>query len=375
MCWALLAFMISFNLFIPEMNDILTGLDAPELKGMSFTLFSITAALCRPFSGKLSDTIGRKKVMYIGIIIGFLVTITYPIAGLGMFLALRLSHGLSAGFLPTGATALTTDLLPVEGRGVAMGIWGTFISVGFGFGNFFSLYIIKAVGLTGLFMTAAGFAVFSAILISQIKETLPNPQKFSWSLLKVNWNDVFEPTVRPAAFVMFCSALSTGIMFVTTPDMSGFMGLENKGWFFIFYMSATIIIRLFASSLSDRIGRRPTLIIGLVFMFLCMIILGTSQHWIQYTIGAIVFGISTGITSPTVMAWMADLAPEKRRGVGSGTVFIALEFAIMAGSGLTLPLYQSTLKSLFIPYMIGSAMAIVAIIYLFWHLKRRESLT
>lgn len=371
MCWALLAFMISFNLFLPELNDFITNLGGGYLKGTIFIFFAITALISRPFSGKLSDTIGRKKVMYVGIIVGLIVTVLYPSSeSLIFFLALRLGHGFSAGFLPTGATALVTDLLPTEGRGVAMGIWGTFISVGFGVGNFFSNMITDAVGLTGLFLVAATFCAIAGILISFLKETLPNPQPFSFSLLKVKWEDVFEPTVRPAAFVMFCSATSTGVMFVTSPDMSGYMGIDNKGWFFGFYMLSTIAIRLFASSLSDKIGRRKAMIVGLFFMALSMTLIGLSREWIQYTIGAIVFGISTGISSPTVFAWTADLSPEARRGVGAGTVFIALEFAIMFGAIITLGLYDSSIDTIANCYLIGASIALIGVLYLLWHLRR-----
>lgn len=376
MCWALLAFMISFNLFLPELNDFITNLGGKDFKGGIFFMFAISAAISRPFSGKLSDTIGRKKVMYIGILIGLLATLAYPFSGIVLvFLSLRFLHGFSAGFLPTGATALVTDMLPQEGRGVAMGIWGTFISVGFGLGNFFADMITKAIGLTGLFIVAAGFCLLAGILITFIRETLPNPQKFHPSLLKVNWNDVFEPTVRPAAFIMFCSATSTGIMFVTSPDMSGYMGIENKGWFFLFYMASTILIRLFASSLSDKIGRRKALIVGLFFMGLSMLLIGLSKEWIQYTIGATVFGISTGISSPTIFAWTADLSPESRRGVGAGTVFIALELAIMFGAMITFALYDSTLATIPECYLLGVLLAIIGMIYLFWHLKYKESKT
>ncbi|GAB5419223.1 MAG: MFS transporter [Crocinitomicaceae bacterium] len=368
--------MMSFNLFLPEFNEFITDLGGEESKGMIFLMFSISAAISRPFSGKLADTIGRKKVMYIGIVLGFLTTLAYPLSEVVIFfLWLRFIHGFSAGFLPTGATALVTDILPTKGRGVAMGIWGTFISVGFGVGNFFATYIEKAIGLTGLILVAAGFALVAGLLISFIRETLPNPQKFQWKFLKVGVNDVFEPTVRPAAFVMFCSATSTGIMFVTSPDMSGYVGIENKGWFFLFYMSSTIVIRLFASSLSDKIGRRKALLIGLSFMAISMLTLGFSENWVQYTVGAIIFGISTGISSPTIFAWMADLSPEKRRGVGSGTVFIALEMAIIFGAVITLLLYDSTPLTIPLCYILGATFALIGIGYLLWHLRRRESIT
>ncbi len=365
--------MISFNLFIPELNQLISDLDGGDLKGATFILFGITALLARPFSGKLSDTIGRKKVMYVGIVFGAITTIFYPLVGLFGYFVLRLSHGFSAGFLPTGATALVTDLLPENGRGVAMGIWGTFISVGFGVGNFFSGMILNLAGLQGLFIVAALFAVLAGLLILGIKETLPNPERFRLSHLKISWVDVFEPTVLVPAFIMFCAAVSTGIIFVTSSDISTYLGIENKGWFFIFYMGSTIFVRLFAGSLSDKIGRRESLIIGVSLLVISMVLIMTATEVIQYTIGAIVYGLATGVNSPTIMAWTADLSPENRRGVGAGTVFMALELAIIFGSVLSLKLYDNSMESARDLYALSGAFGVFAIVYLIWHIKRFRS--
>lgn len=374
MCWSLLAFMISFNLFIPELNQLISDLDGEDLKGATFILFGVTALLARPFSGKLSDTIGRKKVMYIGIVFGAITTIFYPLVGLFGYFVLRLSHGFSAGFLPTGATALVTDLLPEDGRGVAMGIWGTFVSVGFGVGNYFSGMILKLVGLQGLFIIAALFAVLAGLLILGIKETLPNPQRFRFSHLKIAWVDVFEPTVLVPAFIMFCAAVSTGIIFVTSSDISIYLGIENKGWFFIFYMASTILVRLFAGSLSDNIGRRQSLIIGVSLLVMSMALIMTATEVVQYTLGAIVYGLATGVNSPTIMAWTADLSPENRRGVGAGTVFMAMEFAIIFGSLLSLKVYDNSMESARNLYALSGAIGLFAIAYLIWHIKRFRSI-
>lgn len=345
-------------------------------KGMIFLLFSISAAISRPFSGKLSDTIGRKKVMYIGIIIGVLITLFYPLSSVVFyFLLLRFLHGFGAGFLPTGATALVTDILPEERRGVGMGVWGVFISLGFGVGQFIASPIKEAVGLNNLFLVAAMFGVCAAILISFIEETLPNPQPFKWSLLKIKWNDVFEPSVIAPSVVMFLSVTSTGIIFVVTQDMPGFFGINNKGWFFGFYSLTTMLVRLFSGRISDNIGRRKTLIIGMSIMLASEIMLAFSTEWMLFTAAALVFGIATGITSPTIFAWIADLSPVDRRGVGAGTLFIALELGIMVGSSSTMLTYDNTAASLPLVFSFGIALMVINILYLTWHLMTRTSKT
>ena len=171
-----------------------------------------------------------------------------------------------------------------------------------------------------------------------------------------------EPSVIPAAVVMFCSAISTGIVFVITPDISGYLGIENKGWFFGFYMISTIFIRLFASGLSDVIGSRKTLIIGLSFMIISMTTIAFSETILMYTIGSVIFGLSTGISSPTLFAWTADLSHIDRRGVGAGTLFIALEFGIMIGSFSTLLTYNNSFTSVPFVCIFGAIFALIAIV-------------
>lgn len=376
MSLSMFLFMTSFNLILPELNNFITDLGGEAQKGLVISLFTISAGLSRPFSGKLSDKIGRKRVMVVGVLVCFVISILYPLSfSVWFFLFLRFLHGFSAGFTPTGATALITDILPEDQRGRGMGIWGTFISLGIGVGQYLGSYIYGELGINNLFMISAGTAALSGILLAYVKETLPVKEKFNPGHLKVKWNDVFEPSVLPSAMVMFLSAACSGIIFVLTPDMSTYLGIQNKGWFFGIYVISTIIIRLMTGSLSDRIGRRKTLIIGMLFLIVSMIMIGYSTDIVSYTTSAIIFGIATGISSPTFFAWTADLSAPERRGVGAGTMFIALELGIMFGSASTLLTYNNDLASIPVGFLVGAGTALLAVLYLIWHLKRRHSHT
>ncbi len=373
---AMFLFMTSFNLILPELNTFITELGGGNQKGLIITLFTISAAISRPFSGKLSDTIGRKKVMIIGIIICFIVSLLYPLSfSIWFFLILRFLHGFSAGFLPTGATALVTDILPKEARGRGMGIWGTFISLGIGVGQALGDWLFRKFGMDNLFLFAAITALFAGFLIAYVKETLEKKQKFKFNHLSITIKDVFEPSVSPAAFVMFLTASCSGIIFVLTPDISDYLGINNKGWFFGIYVLSTIVIRLFTSSLSDKIGRRKTLLIGVIILIASMFLIGTAHDITAYTTAAVLFGVATGITSPTLFAWTADLSHIDRRGVGSGTMFIALELGIMLGSISTIFTYNNHFETIYIGFSFGILMSVLAAVFLIWHLTKRKSLT
>lgn len=376
---SMLMFMISFNLFIPGLNKFIETLGGKDIKGITFILFSITAGLSRPIAGKLSDTIGRKPVMYMGIVFVAIICVIYPtIETLFAYVFIRLAHGFGAGFPVTGSTALATDLLPADKRGQGMGIWGVFISLGFGVGFYLGGFLERLIGLDGVFYTASALAIGSGVLLFNVRETLPvaQRQKFHFGLLKLKWIDVIDPSVRPAAIVMFLSASCSGYIFVLTPEIAEFIDPEmNKGTFFLFYSISTIAIRLFTASWSDRIGRRRTLVYAMILLAISMIIIGTANSYTHFAVSALLFGVATGISSPTLMAWMADLSDVDRRGVGAGTLYIALEMGMIVGSGFSLLTYNNTFGSILFSFIVGAVCSLLALIYLIWHIRKIPSVT
>ncbi len=366
-CFAMFFFMTGFNLIMPELNNFITNLGGENQKGLIILLFSISAGISRPFSGKIADIVGRKWVMYAGIICSFIICLSYSfVDSILFFLILRFLHGFSAGFAPTGATALLTDVIPDQARGTAMGIWGTFISLGIGVGQSLGSWIYQAFGFEVLFMSAAFITCISFIMVTIAQESLQVQEKISIQHLKITWKDVFEPNVLPAAFVMFLTAICSGIIFVVTPDISGMLHIENKGFFFGFYVISTIIIRLLTSSVSDRIGRPQTLIIGVSILIASMVLIALVNSYVSYVIAAIVFGFATGISSPTLFAWTADLSHKDRRGVGAGTMFLALEFGIIAGSLITLLVYDNSPAGVYRAFIIGACSALLALSFLIY---------
>jgi MFS family permease len=371
--FAMFLFMTSFNLILPELNQFITQLGGADKKGLIITLFTISAGLSRPFSGKLSDFIGRKTVMVIGAFICLCSCLVYPLVStVVFFLFLRFVHGFSAGFMPTGATALVTDVLPENKRGVGMGIWGTFISLGIGVGQWLGSPIHSLFGFNVLFSLAALASLLALLLILFAQETLPNPVPFNWSHLRIHRNDIVDPSVSPAAIVMFLSASCSGIIFVLAPEISGFLGIANKGWFFGLYVISTIFVRLIGGDFSDRFGRQKTLILGNSILVISMILIAYANSSLLYSISAIVFGLATGINSPTLFAWTADLSDKERRGVGAGTLFIALEGGIMLGSLSTILTYGNSFQDINVALLVGAFLAFCSILFLVWNLNFRR---
>ena len=369
--FAIFFFILGFNLILPEMNSFISSMGGSEFKGLIITFFSISALISRPISGKLSDFIGRKKVIYLGIFLSIFITILYPLfVSIPIFLMLRFFHGLAAGFTPTGATALVTDIIPENKRGHAMGIWGTFISIGIGAGQGLGSLIYTIGGFGLLFGCAAGFSCIALLLTRNLKETLENPVTFSWNLLRIKKEDLIEKKVIPAAIAMVLTAPCSGFLFVLTPDISENLGIEMKGLYLGVYAIPTILVRLIYGRIFENVKREIAMIIACVFLIFSIILLIDTHSFYTYLFSALIFGVATGISSPTLFAWTADLSPVERRGIGAGTVFIALELGIMIGSATTLLFYNGSASSINNSLFLGIFLVSSAVIYLLIRIKK-----
>jgi len=366
-------FFASFNLIIAELPDYLTSLGGGNHKGLIIPLFTLTAGLSRPFSGRLTDTIGRIPIIIYGVFICIIAGFLYPILTtvFGFFL-LRLIHGMSTGFKPTATSAYVGDIAPISRRGEAMGILGMFGSLGMAAGPAIGSWVALRFGYNAMFYCSSGFALLSIAVVMKMPETLIVKQRFSWSLLKLTRKDILEPRAFPAAIAMLLTAFSFGTILTLIPDLSKHLGIVNKGIFFSIFTISSLLIRIIAGKLSDIYGRVPILMVGCILYGITMFIIGTgTELWVFY-IGAFIFGVAAGLSSPTIFAWTVDLADEKHRGRAMATMFIALEAGIGIGGVVAGYSHNKKPENFIISFSISGMLAFAAAIYLLSYLIKQK---
>ena len=140
-------------MLIPELPAYLTSMGGAEHKGLIISLFTLTAGISRPFSGRLTDRIGRIPVMVFGSLVCVICGFLYPIfVTVVPFLLLRLGHGFSTGFKPTGTAAYIADIVPAHRRGEALGIYGMAVSIGAALGPAIGSWVALSFSLNALFL-------------------------------------------------------------------------------------------------------------------------------------------------------------------------------------------------------------------------------
>ena len=357
--------MASFNMIIPELPNYITQLGGAEYKGFIISLFALTAALSRPFSGKLTDTIGRLPVMYIGATAAMVCSFLYPfVLTLSGFFILRILHGLSTGFKPTGTTAYLSDIIAADRVGELMGLLGLAGSIGMALGPAVGSWIAQAYSINTMFFVSSAIALVSIVIISGMKETKKDTVPFTFSLLKIHPKDMLEKSVMAPAISIFLTSFSFGIILTLTQDLSDYLGLKNRGLFFTFLLCSSLFFRIFAGKASDKYGRVKLLKVAALLLCLAMIIIGFATNYYVFLGGAVVYGIASGISSPSIMAWTADLAPEKKIGNAMSTLFLALEIGIMLGALIGGFIYGNHIDSIKYAVWLGAILAFFAFLYL-----------
>ncbi len=352
LCVACLLFFGSFTMVLSDMPDYLEKLGRPDLKWLIIPAFAITALLSRPFSGKLSDTIGRVPVMLIGAIVTTIACSMYLAFNLiWIFFVIRAFHGFCAGFTPTGFTAYGDDIVPIERRGEAMGLIGICNNIGNAGGWVLGSSCTKAFSMNVTFLIASFLGVLSFIIFKQLKEVIPT-QKVQLHQFSFRFSDFFEKRVLLPGIVMIVCVFSSGAILALIADFSAHIKIQNKGLYMLIYISFSLVVRFFAGRWSDQYGRQKISFFGVILLAFSMLALAYSTDIKLYFVSSVLFGLAFGLLSPSLFAWAVDLSEEGKKGKAVGTLFIFLELGIILGSAIGGLIYNNNPKNFYYSFML-----------------------
>ena len=364
-CLSSFLFSSSFNMLIPELPAYLSGMGGASYKGLIIALFTLTAGFSRPFSGKLTDTIGRVPVMAVGSVVCFACGLLYPVlTTVAGFLFLRLIHGFSTGFKPTATSAYVADLVPEHRWGEAMGVHGVCFSTGLAIGPAIGSTITDHFSINILFYCSSFFALMSIAILANMKESLQDKHKFSLSLLKIKRKDIVELRVIPAALITLLSYVSYGVILTVIGDWSKYLGTNNKGLFFMVFTLTSLLIRFVAGKASDQYGRTVILKVSLVMLSVSLAWIGLATSSFSLMSASALYGVATGMLSPTASAWTIDLSDPQHRGKAVATMYIALEAGIGFGALLAGWLFIDDISTIPTTFFICTGITLLALVYL-----------
>jgi EmrB/QacA subfamily drug resistance transporter len=352
--------------------------------GIAFAAGIITAAA-------LGDRFGRRKLFTIGLALFTAASVACAQApNLSELIVARTLQGLGGAIvLPLSLTILTAAF-PIERRGMIVGIYGGLAGLAVAMGPIVGGVVTQSIDWHWIFWINVPIGVVAVLLgvrllpesygarerldlvgvglitagVASVVWALSRASNVGWSstevvgtlvagaallVVFVAWeSSVREPMVPPALFAardfaignittfLMSGAIFAGGLLVTEEfQLARHYSPVGAGLHLLPFFATPMLVSPLAGALSDRIGRRPIIVVGLGLLtagFVWVAWRGSLRtSWIELVIALLIAGVGISMALPTVPTAVLSAVPAQDMGKASGINYMAQRFGAVFG--------------------------------------------
>lgn len=367
-----------FGLFLvlPVLGAYALELDGatPFLIGVIVGGYALTQAIFQVPFGTMSDKIGRKPTLLVGLLIFLVGSIVCAISSdiytlmIGRFLQ-------GVGAIGAVIPAMISDLVSEESRGKAMALMGGSIAISFAAAMALGPIIAASGGLSLLFWITAALAILSMIILFT---KVPTPPKITHIYnSKTTTKDILSD--KNLLNMIIINGMQKGLMAIAfvlipvilTQSEYGFNWEKSELWkIYIPSLVAGLIAMGPAAVFGEKYNKpREIFLLSIVLFLASFAIMGfTKTSWV-FIIGGIFFFMAFNMMEPLVQSMISKFAKVHQKGAALG---IANGFAYLTtfigGVVAGLMLEFSSMQNLTI------TMVAVSALWLIWTFKMSNPL-
>lgn len=312
-----------FGLFIvlPVLSLYALNLEGANefLVGILVGGYAITQMIFQVPFGAISDKIGRKKAIAIGLLI---FTCGSVICGLSSDIYTmifgRLLQGVGA--IGAAATAMISDFTNEENRSKAMAIMGGFIGISFSASMVLSPILSKSWGLSGLFYLSAVLSIFCIILLFF---AVPKEPKISHHDQKVPFLKlIFAKDFFIISLTNLMQKMLTSIAFLAIPIvLVNELGFVKENLWQVYVLST--IFGFIAMGLGGFLGdgkglSKAILLFGVGLFIVSYAFFSLSNNAVLFIIGVVVFFTGFNLHEPIMQSCASKFVKSAQKGAALG---------------------------------------------------------
>jgi MFS family permease len=291
--------------------------------GLTFiAAFGAVKAVTNFFAGTLSDRYGRKPVLVAGWIVGLPVPLLLIWAPTwGWVIAANVLLGVNQGLTWSTTVIMKIDLVGPARRGFAMGFNE---AAGYGAVALTALatgYIADHAGLRpepfylGIAFAGLGLGL-STLLVHETRGHADHEASTHAHQDHLSTGEVFRRTSFSDQALSSCSQagmvnnLNDGLAWGLLPIFFADAGLSISriGALAALYPAVWGLGQLVTGGLSDRIGRKPLIVAGMLTQAAAIGWIAATEGFPAWAVGAIALGAGTAMVYPTLIAAIGDVA-------------------------------------------------------------------
>lgn len=300
--------------------------------GLLMSIFLLSAIIVRPFTGKILDLVGKRRMLMFSLVLYLLCTVLYYfIDPFGMLLALRFLHGIGFSIATTACGAIAADIIPPARRGTGLGYFTMSTNLGVVLGPLIALSLIQAYSFDMLFIILSLLmitgALFSLIVPSYKQQNGAKAKR------RMSFNDLFERKAVPVGFLACLTGLSyASILSYLSIYAQGKNLLGMTSSFFLVFAAVMLLARPFTGRLFDLKGPQYVLYPGLVLFIVGLIMLAFTNSAATFLLAGGFVGLGYGSLVPSMQTLAIQSVPIERSGYATATFYTFFDGGIALGS-------------------------------------------
>lgn len=358
--------MVGFGIIIPVLPFYAEEIGAsPTQLGLLMAVYSFMQLLFAPIWGRVSDKIGRKPVIMIGILglsLSFLMMAWST--ELWMLFAARIVGGiLSSANMPT-VMAYVADITSPEDRGKGMGIIGAATGLGFIFGPAIGgVFSEQSLNLPFYLAAASSLLTFFFVMVVLKESLTPEQRKAQETGKKPSLIEALKgPNSILFILQLFVSLSLAGLEATYAYFAAATAGLEavQLGYIFMIMGLAQAFVQGgLVGKLTKRFGEGFVIQLGIVVSAIGFSLILFTDNFFTAALFLTIFGIGNGFIRPGVSSLLT-----KTSSAGHGSVTGLLSsfdsLGRIVGPPLGGLLFSITIG---LPYLSGMFLSIIALMF------------
>lgn len=352
-------------LYVTVLPHPLVSVHEPLLVALLIAVFGLFAAVTQPFTGTLSDWTRRPKLL-IQVGLGIMIAATLGFIWADQYLDLlwlRIAQAVGVAFTIPASLALMTMGTKHESRGGSMGIFTTLRIVGFSMGPLLGGFLLVRFGFTVTFAVAAGLVGVGLVAVRiWVQEQPPVRERRRFRIIEPG---LFSPGILAIATATLVMAASFSEIVPLEKQINSRTGETAVGFGLSFtaLMVSRLILQLPLGRLSDFIGRKPLVIIGLLVLAPATALLATS-----HSTGALVgWRVMQGFAAAAIAAPAFAIAGDLARRGGEGRQMSAATMGFTLGLALGPMLAGWLVRYSFeLPFVVIAVLCVVSAATIYW---------
>ena len=371
------------------------------------TIYLLSAAICTPIVGRIGDKVGKNKMLVFALLMVAFGSVLGGLSNnIVTLLIARAVQGAGGGVLPL-SFGIIKDEFPEERVGFAVGFVSAMLAVGAGAGTILAGPIVQHLGFRALFWIPLGMVIVAAVLAGKFVPDSPSkmPGKINWFAafllsiwlicllvpiskatswgwgspsvlglfavafvvalvwIRVEWRSKYPLidmhmmkekavwTNNLVAFLIGIGMYASGAVlpeFLQTPVSQGYgfgASITQSSIYQLPNIITMFIFGLSSGRISDRIGAKPTLLLGVgssVIGYGIMTTVPSSILMVMVATGLL--GTGFGLAFSAIAHLIVDAVPDNQTGAASGMNTNIRTIGGALGAAVVTSIIAATLK-------------------------------